>query len=103
MPLDYDKLMATEVVDLPLRYDDSEAILYALSVGMGRDPLNLKELPYVYEQGDMFKTLPTLATVLVPDMFPPPARAWLGFQSGVALGAAHAAVSPVTSKSRSAD
>jgi acyl dehydratase len=38
---------------------------------MGRDPLNLKELPYVYEQGDMFKTLPTLATVLVPDMFPP--------------------------------
>ena len=38
---------------------------------MGRNPLDLKELPYVYEQGGMFKTLPTLATVLVPDMFPP--------------------------------
>ncbi len=71
MPLDYDKLMATEVVDLPLSYTDSEAILYALSVGMGRNPVDLKELPYVYEQGDAFKTMPTLASVLVPDMFPP--------------------------------
>jgi len=71
MPLDYDQIMATNVVDLPLSYDDSEAILYALSVGMGRDPMDLKELPYVYEQGETFKTVPTLATVLVPDMFPP--------------------------------
>ena len=45
MALDYDHLMATKVVDLPLSYDDSEAILYALSIGMGRDPLDLKELP----------------------------------------------------------
>jgi acyl dehydratase len=35
------------------------------------DPLDLKELPYVYEQGKIFKTVPTFATVLVPDMFPP--------------------------------
>lgn len=71
MPLDYEKLMATEVVDLPLSYNDAEAILYALSIGMGRDPVDLKELPYVYEQGAAFKTVPTLASVLVPDMFPP--------------------------------
>jgi len=71
MALDYDKLMATKIVDLRLRYEDSEAILYALSIGMGRDPLDRKELPYVYEQGDVFKTVQTLATVLVPDMFPP--------------------------------
>jgi len=71
MPLDYDELMATEVIDLPLSYADSEAILYALSIGMGSDPLDQKELPYVYEQGSTFKVLPTLATVLVPDMFPP--------------------------------
>ena len=71
MALAYDKLMATEVVDLPLSYNDAEAILYALSIGMGDDPLDRKELPYVYEQGAVFKTMPTLATVLVPDMFPP--------------------------------
>jgi acyl dehydratase len=81
MALDYDKLMATKVVDLALSYDDSEAILYALSIGMGRDPLDLKELPYVYEQGEAFKTVPTLATVLVPDMFPP----GLGWEFGQVL------------------
>ena len=71
MPLDYDELMATDIIDLPLSYDNSEAILYALSIGMARNPLDAKELPYVYEQGSMFKVVPTLATVLVPNMFPP--------------------------------
>lgn len=83
MPLDYDKLMATTVVDLPMNYADSEAILYALSIGMGRDPINEKELPYVYEQGASFRTIPTLATVLVPDMFPP----GLGWDFGQVLHA----------------
>lgn len=71
MPLDYDELMATEQLGLPLSYTDTEAILYALSIGMGRDPMNLRELPYVYEQSSQFCTVPTFATVLVPDMFPP--------------------------------
>jgi acyl dehydratase len=71
MPLNYDKLMATEDIDLPLSYDDADSILYALSVGMGTDPLDLRELPYVYEQDKIFKIVPTFASVLVPDMFPP--------------------------------
>ncbi len=71
MPLDYDQLMATEILDLPLSYTDRDSILYALSIGMARDPMDLKELPYVFEQGDAFRTVPTLATVLVPDLFPP--------------------------------
>lgn len=71
MTLIYDKLMATTVVDLPFSYTDTETILYALSVGLGRDPLDTKELPYVYEQGEYLRTVPTLASVLVPDMFPP--------------------------------
>ncbi len=71
MALNYDKLMATTIVDLPFSYRDVETILYALSVGLGRDPLDRRELPYVYEGGPLLKTLPTFATVLVPDMFPP--------------------------------
>ena len=71
MPLDYDELMATEILDLPLSYTDTESILYALSIGMGRDPLDRKELSYLYEQGEQFRTVPTFATVLVPDLFPP--------------------------------
>jgi acyl dehydratase len=71
MTLIYDELMATTVVDLPFSYTDTETILYALSVGLGRDPLDTKELPYVYEQGEYLRTVPTLASVLVPDLFPP--------------------------------
>jgi len=70
MPLDYDSLMSTVETDLPFSYTDTESMLYALSIGMGRDPLNTRELPYVYEQGETMMTVPTLATVLVPEMFP---------------------------------
>jgi len=71
MTLDYDELMAASEDDLLLRYSDTEAMLYAHSIGFGRDPLDRRELPYVYEQGTMLRTVPTMASVLVPDMFPP--------------------------------
>lgn len=71
MALDYDHLMATSVVDLPLSYRDTETMLYALSVGFGRDPLDRRELPYVSEFEGPPSTMPSMATVLVPDMFPP--------------------------------
>jgi acyl dehydratase len=70
MALDYDNVMSKVETDLPFTYTDTESILYALSVGMGRDPVDPKELPYVYEQGELLKTVPTLASVLVPEMFP---------------------------------
>ena len=70
MALDYDELMSKVQTDLPFSYTDADTMLYALSIGMGNDPLDLRELPYVYEQGEPLKTIPTLATVLVPEMFP---------------------------------
>ena len=70
MALNYDDLMATSVADIPFSYGDTETMLYALSIGLGRDPLNQKELGYVYERGLQLRTVPTMATVLVPDLFP---------------------------------
>jgi len=70
MALIYDDVMAKVETDLPFSYTDKDTMLYALSVGMGRDPLDSRELPYVFEQGVPLRTLPTLATVLVPEMFP---------------------------------
>lgn len=70
MALDYDTLMSKVEIDLPFSYTDADAMLYALSVGMATDPLDQRELPYVYEQGAALKTVPTLASVLVPEMFP---------------------------------
>jgi acyl dehydratase len=43
-------------------FDDRDAMLYALSIGVGRDPLDRDELPYVYEEN--LKTFPTMAVVL---------------------------------------
>lgn len=46
-------------------YTDRETLLYALSIGLGRDPGNRHELPYVSEHAGL-RALPTLASVLVP-------------------------------------
>ena len=71
MPLDYDHLMASAVNDLPLTYRDTETMLYAQSIGFGWDPVDRKELPFVFEQGYGLRSVPTMASVLVPEMFPP--------------------------------
>ena len=71
MALRYDELMAAPEDELRHRYGDTETMLYAQSIGFGRDPLEPRELEYVYEQGQPLKTVPTMATVLVPDMIPP--------------------------------
>jgi acyl dehydratase len=68
MPIDYAALMAVAVEDQAVGYTDSEAMLYALGVGFGANPLDRKELPYVYET-PLLKTVPTLASVLLPDDF----------------------------------
>ena len=71
MALNYEKLIATKVDDLECSYGDTETMLYAQTVGFGRNPVDRKELPYVYEQGPALLTVPTMASAIVPDMFPP--------------------------------
>jgi len=44
------------------RWEQRDTVLYALAVGMGRDPCDANELPFVYERG--LRTLPTLATAI---------------------------------------
>jgi acyl dehydratase len=70
MALKYEELMATAEADLRYRYRDTETMLYAQSIGFGQDPLHPKELAYVQERGAPLQTVPTMATVLVPDMIP---------------------------------
>ncbi len=66
MPINQDKLLAAAVADQPVSYADGVALLYALGIGFGSNPLDRQELPYVYELPSL-KTVPTLATVLLPD------------------------------------
>lgn len=48
-------------------YTASDALLYALGLGLGSDPMDRDELPFVYEEWGP-KVLPTLATVLGDDL-----------------------------------
>ncbi len=63
MAIDYDHIMSLKLEGQEFQYGDRETMLYALGVGMGRDPLNETELDYVFE-GDTLKTVPTMAAVL---------------------------------------
>src|ERR1700692_194710 len=62
MAIVYDKLLALNIPEVTQTYTERDAILYALGVGLGHDPLNAAELPFVYEKN--FKLLPTFAAVL---------------------------------------
>ena len=63
MAMNYDHLMSLALDGVRHDYSDQETILYALGIGLGRDPLDERELDYVFERGPL-KTVPTLATVL---------------------------------------
>jgi acyl dehydratase len=62
MPIIYEKLLALKIPDVEHTYTDKDTMLYALGVGLGHDPLDLKQLDFVYEKN--LKPLPTLAAVL---------------------------------------
>jgi acyl dehydratase len=61
--INLEALQAMEITDMRFAYGERETMLYALSIGMGRDPLDLRELPFVYE-GDALQAVPTMAVVL---------------------------------------
>jgi acyl dehydratase len=62
MPLDYHALKSAPIAEVEHRYDARDAILYALGVGLGADPLDEAQLRFVLE--DRLVALPTFATVL---------------------------------------
>ena len=65
MPINYDALMATALTDEPFRYTEKDAMLYAIGVGFGSDPLDRHELPYVMETRTL-RMVPTMASMLLP-------------------------------------
>jgi acyl dehydratase len=62
MPVTYDGLMSLKSMGDEFTYTDRETMLYALGVGMSRDPMDENELRYTYEND--LKTVPTLASVI---------------------------------------
>lgn len=65
MPIVYDDLMRLDLPEREFSYTERDTMLYALSVGMGHDPMDLDELPFVFEK--KLKALPSQATVIAWD------------------------------------
>lgn len=63
MAMNYEHLLQLRSDGKRFSYTDRETMLYAVGIGMGRDPLDENELPYVFELPAL-KTVPTMATVL---------------------------------------
>jgi acyl dehydratase len=62
MPIYYPDILEQKTEPRTFTYGDKDVMLYALGIGMGRDPMDERELPFVYEKG--LQVVPTAATVL---------------------------------------
>src|SRR3954462_2396434 len=62
MAIVYDRLMALKIPDSEQTYTPGDPIFYALSLGLGQDPMNEDELRFVYEKD--LKVLPTFTCVV---------------------------------------
>ena len=62
MPIFYPDILEQKTEPRTFTYGDKDVMLYALGIGMGRDPMDERELPFVYEKA--LKVVPTAATVL---------------------------------------
>ncbi|MGL3104639.1 MaoC/PaaZ C-terminal domain-containing protein [Bradyrhizobium sp. BR 1432] len=68
MSIDYPAVLDLKTEAAPYSWSDREVMLYALGIGMGSDPLNEKELPFVNEAfatPKSLKVVPTFASVCV--------------------------------------
>lgn len=62
MPLNYDVLMKLPIPPIEQTITPRDVMLYALGIGLGADPLDARQLRFVYEQD--LQVLPTMAIVL---------------------------------------
>jgi acyl dehydratase len=62
MPIYYPDILNQTSAARTFSYGDKDVMLYALGIGLGQDPMDETELPFVYERG--LKVVPTAATVL---------------------------------------
>ena len=64
MPVTYDSLMQLQSRDVAYAYTERDTLLYAVAIGMGRDPLDARELDFVYERRGRLRTVPSQAVTV---------------------------------------
>lgn len=64
MAIDQDKLLNWPFKQVEQTYTAKDSSLYALGLGLGADPLDEKQLDFIWEEAEGFAALPTMAAVL---------------------------------------
>ncbi|MGE5565730.1 MAG: MaoC/PaaZ C-terminal domain-containing protein [Parcubacteria group bacterium] len=77
MPISYPDILDIKSQPQTREWTDRDTMLYALGIGMGQDPMNLAELPFVYESG--LKAVPTQATCMAWGGGPSPGLMGINF------------------------
>ena len=72
MAIDYDHLMNFDIPEVRQSYGAEEVARFGLTVGMGQDPMDLRQLPYVGALADDARAMPAIVNVLGHPGF------WLG-------------------------
>ncbi|PWE31456.1 3-alpha,7-alpha,12-alpha-trihydroxy-5-beta-cholest-24-enoyl-CoA hydratase [Pararhodobacter marinus] len=89
--LHIDTVMGWKIEPVEQTITDTDCLLYALSLGYGRDPLDRTELPFVYEQG--LRVVPSIASVLARPPFwmrdPATGIDWVKIVHGEQIGHFH--------------
>ena len=62
MPIQYPDILSERTAARTFTYGDKDVMLYALGIGLGADPMDERELAFVYEKN--LKVVPTAVTVL---------------------------------------
>jgi acyl dehydratase len=109
MTFDHNRLMNWPFRDVVRQYDDKDTILYALSVGVGADPIDPRQLRFVYEQDlQAFPTMPIVLGMTDMDFLTDPAIGidlpkMLHGESGLTIHAPLAPVGTIISRMRFVD
>jgi len=64
MAIDYDHLMHVEIPDVRQTYGPAEVGLYGLSVGLGQDPMDLRQMSYVGALAHDQPAIPAIVNIL---------------------------------------
>lgn len=65
--MDVERLLSHAFPQVTQTYSDNFTMLYALSIGLGADPVDERQLPYVHDKG--LRAFPTMAVVLATPGF----------------------------------
>ncbi|HBM60907.1 MAG TPA: 3-alpha,7-alpha,12-alpha-trihydroxy-5-beta-cholest-24-enoyl-CoA hydratase [Citreicella sp.] len=72
MAIDYDRLRAFDIPEVRQSYGPAQVAQYALSIGMGQDPMDLRQLAYVGALAEDRRVMPAMVNILGHPGF------WLG-------------------------